>query len=54
MGVIVAALAGPSRAAVATRRTFQGGLDRLKETTQARGWDFGPVGTWVGRNHRAL
>ncbi|HWC38656.1 MAG TPA: hypothetical protein VG476_09020, partial [Acidimicrobiales bacterium] len=50
VGVIVAAgaaLAGPSRFAVATRRTFRGGLDSVKESTQARGWDFGPVGIWV-------
>jgi hypothetical protein len=39
---------------VATRRTFRGGLDSLTETTQARGWDFGAVGIWVGRNRNAL
>jgi hypothetical protein len=57
VGVIVAAgavLAGPSRVAVTTRRTVRGGLDSLKESAQDRGWDFGPVGTWVGRNRRAL
>jgi hypothetical protein len=57
VGVIVAAgaaLAGPSRVAVATRRTVSGGLDSLKDTTQARGWDFGPVGVWLRRNRNAV
>ncbi len=57
VGVIVAAgaaLAGPSRTAVAVRRTVRGGLDGLTQTTRSRGWDFGPVGLWVGRNRNAV
>ncbi len=57
VGVIVAAgaaLAGPSRFAVATRRTFRGGLDSVTQATQDRGWDFGRVGLWIGRNRGAL
>jgi hypothetical protein len=51
VGVVVAlaaALAGPSRPAVATRRTVRGGLDRARQR------DFGPVGRWVGRNRGAV
>ena len=54
IGAVAAALAGPSRAAVATRRTVRGGLDSLKEGAQARGWDFGPAGIWIGRHRGAL
>jgi hypothetical protein len=51
VGVVVAlaaALAGPSRPAVATRRTVREGLGR------ARRQDLGPAGRWVGRNRGAL
>jgi hypothetical protein len=51
VGVVVAlgaALAGPSRPAVATRRSVRGGLERTRRR------DFGPVGSWVGRNRNAL
>jgi hypothetical protein len=51
VGVVVAlaaALAGPSRPAVATRRTVRDGLGR------ARRQDLGPAGRWVGRNRGAL
>jgi hypothetical protein len=56
-GVIVAAgaaLAGPSRVAVGIRRIFRGGLDGLTETTQARGWDLGPAGIWIGEHRNGL
>ncbi len=57
VGVIVAlgaAIAGPSRAAVATRRTVRGGLDGLTTAREARGWDLGPAGTWIGRHRGGL
>jgi hypothetical protein len=51
---VVAAVAGPSRAAVATRRAVRGGVDGISAARQARGWDLGPAGTWIGRNRGAL
>jgi hypothetical protein len=57
VGVIVAlgaALAGPSRAAVATRRTVRGGMDGLSTAREARGWDLGPAGSWIGQHRGAL
>jgi hypothetical protein len=57
VGVIVAvgaAIAGPSRAAVATRRAVRGGLDGVTTAREARGWDLGPAGSWVGQHRGGL
>jgi hypothetical protein len=57
VGVIVAAgaaLAGPSRAAVATRGAARGGLDGVSTAREARGWDLGPAGSWIGLHRGAL
>jgi hypothetical protein len=57
VGVIVAlgaAIAGPSRAAVATRRAVRGGLDSATTAREAQGWDLGPAGRWIGQHRGGL
>jgi hypothetical protein len=47
-------LTGPSRFAVKTRATFEGGLGSLRGHAETAGWHTGRFGTWVYTYRRAL
>jgi hypothetical protein len=56
IGLVVAAgafLAGPSTAAVRTRRAVKSGIDWVRARGERAGLRTGPVGTWVGA-HKTL
>jgi hypothetical protein len=56
IGLVVAAgafLAGPSTAAVRTRRGVKSGIDWVRARGEEHGLRTGPVGTWVGA-HKTL
>lgn len=56
-GLVVALgafLSGPSRFAVKTRATFEGGLGSLRGEAESAGWHTGRFGTWVYAYRRAL
>jgi hypothetical protein len=51
---LVAFLAGPSRAAVKTRATFERGMGSARGGAEHAGWNTGPFGAWVFAYRRAL
>jgi hypothetical protein len=54
VAALAAFLAGPSRAAVKTRATFERGMGSARGGVEQAGWDTGRFGAWVFAHRRAL